>query len=81
MRSKIRKITQIGTKQQKNHAISYILTEKHHLTSIQVKRKEKNSKIILRSRIYHFTDFYHIFGWIFIGVFCSSKAGQTTIIK
>ena len=41
MRSKIRKITQIGTKQQKNHAIAYILTEKHHLTSIQVKRKEK----------------------------------------
>ena len=38
------KITQIGTKQQKNHAISYILTEKHHLTSIQVKRKEKNLK-------------------------------------
>ena len=34
IRSKIRKITQIGTKQQKNHAIACIVTEKYHVAPI-----------------------------------------------
>ena len=38
---KLGKLLKLGPNNKKNHAIAYILTEKHHLTSIQVKRKEK----------------------------------------